>query len=70
MIDQTRDMETTAGAQATEPMQAALRYGAIACDRIAAANKRLKEYVIREPARALGIALGVGVFIGLLIKRR
>jgi ElaB/YqjD/DUF883 family membrane-anchored ribosome-binding protein len=28
------------------------------------------EYIVKEPAKALGLALGVGVLLGWLIKRR
>lgn len=33
-------------------------------------SKSIKDYIVKEPARALGLALGVGVALGWLIKRR
>ncbi len=33
-------------------------------------TKSIRDYIVREPARALGLALGVGVLLGWLIKRR
>jgi len=48
----------------------ALKCATIARERIAEGSERVKEYAIREPAPALGIALGVGVLIGWWIKRR
>ena len=30
----------------------------------------VRDYVVREPVKALGIALGIGVVLGWLIKRR
>ncbi len=70
MSDRTREMETDSGAQAREWTELALHCAATARQRISEGSERVKEYVTREPARALGIALGVGVLIGWLIKRR
>ena len=67
MIDPPGDRETHAGAQAQE---LALQYAAIARGQLVEASERIKEYVSREPLRALGIALGVGVLIGWWTKRR
>jgi ElaB/YqjD/DUF883 family membrane-anchored ribosome-binding protein len=67
MNDQPGDMRT----QAADPVQElALRFAAVAGGRIAEGKERIKEYVSREPMRALGLALGAGVIIGWLIKRR
>jgi ElaB/YqjD/DUF883 family membrane-anchored ribosome-binding protein len=33
-------------------------------------TKSIRDYIVREPTRALGLALGVGVLAGWLIKRR
>ena len=49
---------------------------AMACQDMTVARERLAEqgaivsdYVMREPVKALGIALGVGVVLGWLIRR-
>jgi ElaB/YqjD/DUF883 family membrane-anchored ribosome-binding protein len=70
MIDDAGEMETGAGSPTDELTELALRYAAIARERVAEGSERVKEFVVREPARALGVALGVGVLIGWLIKRR
>ena len=70
MIEHDREGETIAGTQAGELTELALRYAATARERIAEASDQVKAYVVREPLRALGIALGVGVLIGWIIKRR
>jgi hypothetical protein len=70
MIDPARDRGTDAGTQSEELMELVLRSAAIARERIVAESERVKAYVIREPARALGIALAMGVLIGWVIKRR
>jgi ElaB/YqjD/DUF883 family membrane-anchored ribosome-binding protein len=33
-------------------------------------SKSIRDYIVKEPARAIGLALGVGVLLGWLIKRR
>ncbi len=49
---------------------------AMACQDLEAARERLAErtallsdYVVREPLKSVGIALGVGVVLGWLIRR-
>ena len=39
-------------------------------ERFAEGSQRVKDYVVKQPARALGIALGLGVLVGWVIKRR
>jgi ElaB/YqjD/DUF883 family membrane-anchored ribosome-binding protein len=70
MNDQSDDTAVRADARAQELAGLAVRYAAIAGGRIAEEKERLKEYVSREPLRALGIAFGVGVLIGWWTKRR
>jgi ElaB/YqjD/DUF883 family membrane-anchored ribosome-binding protein len=70
MIDRTLEIETDAGAFSGELKELAMRCASIAVQRISEESKRVTEYAAREPARALGIALGVGVFIGWMIRRR
>jgi ElaB/YqjD/DUF883 family membrane-anchored ribosome-binding protein len=43
---------------------------AAARERLALGRDRVRAFIVDEPARALGIALGVGVLLGWLIKRR
>jgi len=70
MIDRMHDLESNFGPQAEEIKERALEYAAVARERLADGSEMLKGYVVKEPARALGIALGVGVLLGWLIKRR
>jgi hypothetical protein len=70
MIDRKLEMETDAGTLAGELKDMAMRCATIAAQRISEESKHLTEYAAREPARALSIALGVGVFIGWMIRRR
>ena len=39
-------------------------------ERLNKGTDAVKDYTIQQPARALGIALGMGVLLGWLIKRR
>ena len=70
MIDRVQDMESSWGPDAEEVKEAVLRYTAAAREQLAEGSERIKEYVVKEPLRAMGIALGMGVVLGWLIKRR
>jgi len=70
MIDRIQNLESGFGPQAEELKERALEYAATARERLAEGSEKVKGYIIKEPARALGIALGVGVLLGWLIKRR
>jgi len=70
MIDRIPNLEATLGPQAEEVKELALEYAAVARERLAEGSEMVKGYVVKEPVRALGIALGVGVLLGWLIKRR
>jgi hypothetical protein len=56
--------------QAEELKAQALELAGTARERFAEGTARVKDYVVREPARALVIALALGVAVGWLIKRR
>jgi ElaB/YqjD/DUF883 family membrane-anchored ribosome-binding protein len=70
MIDRVSEMETGWAPRADDIKELALQYAAAAQERLAEGGERVKEYVAKEPARALGIALGLGVLLGWMIKRR
>ena len=70
MIDRLQPSETGFADQAEELKAQALEYALTAQARFAEGSELLKAYVTKQPARALGIALGVGVVLGWLIKRR
>jgi ElaB/YqjD/DUF883 family membrane-anchored ribosome-binding protein len=70
MIDRIQNLEASLGPQAEEVKERALEYAAVARERLAEGGEMVKGYVVKEPVRALGIALGVGVLLGWLIKRR
>lgn len=70
MIDRMQNLESSYGPQLDEMKEQALIYAASARERLAEGREKVRDYIVNEPARALGIALGVGVLLGWLIKRR
>jgi len=70
MIDRIQNLESNYGPQLDEMKEQALIYAASARERLAEGREKVRDYIVNEPARALGIALGVGVLLGRLIKRR
>jgi len=70
MIDRIQNLESNYGPQLDEMKEQALIYAASARERLAEGREKVRDYIVNEPARALGIALGVGVLLGWLIKRR
>lgn len=68
MIDRMQDAGFAD--QAEEFKAQAAEYAELARVRFAESSELVKEYVHKQPARALGIALGLGVVLGWLIKRR
>ncbi len=73
MIDrlQSADMNEMNYADQAEELKAlAMEYAVNAQARLAEGSEFVKSYVTKQPARALGIALGLGVVVGWLIKRR
>jgi ElaB/YqjD/DUF883 family membrane-anchored ribosome-binding protein len=70
MIDRIRDVDTGFGATAEQAKETALDFAATAKERLTEGGQAIKSYTLEQPARALGIALGMGVLLGWLIKRR
>lgn len=70
MIDRIRGLESVLPAPTDELKEMALEYAATARERLSEGHRKLRGYVIKEPALALGLALGLGVLLGWLIKRR
>jgi len=70
MIDRIQGFETDYTSQAEALKEKALDLAATAREQLAEGSERIKDYVVKEPVRALGLALGLGVVLGWLIKRR
>jgi len=70
MIDRIREMEAGFGPTAEAAREKALDIAASARERFGQGRDAIKAYTIEKPAQALGLALGMGVLLGWLIKRR
>jgi ElaB/YqjD/DUF883 family membrane-anchored ribosome-binding protein len=70
MIDRIQGVETGDASQAEEIKEKALDFVVTVRERLAEGGEAIKGFVIKEPARALGLALGLGVVVGWLLKRR
>ena len=70
MIDRIKGLEGDLGPQAEQLKEKALDAAAAAREQFARGAENVRAYTIHQPARALGIALGMGVLLGWLIKRR
>jgi ElaB/YqjD/DUF883 family membrane-anchored ribosome-binding protein len=70
MVDQTRSLDQGLGARVEEAKEKALDLAATAREQLSGGSHFLRAYIVKEPTRALGIALGMGVILGWLIKRR
>jgi ElaB/YqjD/DUF883 family membrane-anchored ribosome-binding protein len=61
---------TGLGAQWDAVKDQALISAATARERLNEGRDQLRQFIVNNPVQALGIALGVGVALGWLIKRR
>ncbi len=69
MNDRVQGMRTEFAPQLDEIKAMARQDVAVARERLADGRAIVTDYVTREPVKALGIALFVGVVLGWLIKR-
>jgi len=69
-LQNLQNLQESLGPQAEEFKERAMEAAAEARERMGQGLNLLRGYVTEQPARALGIALGMGVVLGWLIKRR
>jgi hypothetical protein len=70
MDNRILDWESNFGVKTEDLKESALVYVAAARERLAEGCERVKQSIINQPVRAAAIALGMGVLVGWLIKRR
>lgn len=70
MVERTQGLEAGLGASAEAIKERALEITATAREQLSGGTQVLRNYIVKEPMRALGIAVGMGVLLGWLIKRR
>ena len=69
MIDRVQGMRAEFTPQMDDIKAMARQDAAVARERLAEQTAIVRDYVAREPVKALGIALCVGVVLGWLLKR-
>ena len=70
MSDRVQGMKAEFTPQLDEIKAMARQDVAVARERLADGSAIVRDYVVRDPVKALGIALCVGVVLGWLIRRR
>jgi len=70
MIDRIAGLEGGGSPSAEQIKEKALEFVDVARERVAQGGESIRTFTVKQPARALGIALGMGVLVGWLIKRR
>jgi ElaB/YqjD/DUF883 family membrane-anchored ribosome-binding protein len=70
MVNRLLDRELGFGVNTDDLKESALVYVAAVRERLAEGCERVKQSIINQPVRAVGIALGMGVLLGWLTKRR
>jgi ElaB/YqjD/DUF883 family membrane-anchored ribosome-binding protein len=66
MVDRTQGVEAGLG----DLKERVLEVSATVSEKLSGGTQILRDYIVKEPTRALGIAVGMGVLLGWLIKRR
>jgi len=69
MNDRVKGMKAEFTPQLDELREMARQDVAVARERLADGSEMVRDYVVRQPVKALGIALCIGVVLGWLIKR-
>jgi ElaB/YqjD/DUF883 family membrane-anchored ribosome-binding protein len=70
MIQRVGDTNGGLAHHAEHWKEEALDLGATAREQFLQGTRVIREYTLKKPATALGVALGIGVFLGWLMKRR
>jgi len=70
MIDRIQEPSGVSAPGLDDIKEQALNAWAVARERLTRSGQVIRDYTHEQPVRALGVALGVGVFLGWLIKRR
>jgi ElaB/YqjD/DUF883 family membrane-anchored ribosome-binding protein len=69
MVDRVQGTKAEFTPQLDEIKAMARQDVAVARERLAEGRAIVSDYVLREPVKALGIALSIGVVLGWLIRR-
>ncbi len=70
MINRVTGYDSGAPGQAEEIKAKATDLVCAARERLSEGTQTVRQYIVERPAWALGLAVGIGVFLGWLTKRR
>ena len=70
MVDRAQGIETGLEPRGVDIKERAMEFAATAREQVSGGSRILREYIVKEPTKALAVALGMGVILGWLIKRR
>jgi ElaB/YqjD/DUF883 family membrane-anchored ribosome-binding protein len=70
MFDRIAGLEGGGSPSPEQIKEKALEFASAARERVSQGGESIRTFTVKQPARALGIALGMGVLVGWLIKRR
>ena len=70
MVERTTGLAANSGLAVDDIKEKALEFAATARERFSGGHQLVRDYIVKEPTRALGVAVGMGVILGWLIKRR
>ncbi len=70
MFDRIAGLEGGGSPSVDQIKEKALEFATVAREQFSHGGESLRTFTLKQPARALGIALGMGVLVGWLIKRR
>jgi ElaB/YqjD/DUF883 family membrane-anchored ribosome-binding protein len=70
VVDRMQGIEAGHGAAVADLKEVVLEATATIREKLSDGNRILRESIVKHPTQALGIAVGMGVLLGWLIKRR
>jgi len=70
MLDRVQELQASLGPQAEQLQEQAMILAASAREKFSEGQAAARKFIVEKPAQALGLALGLGVVLGWLIKRR
>ncbi len=70
MLDRIQELQAGLGPQADQLQEQAMILAATAKEKWDEGREVARNFILEKPLQALGVAIGMGVLLGWLIKRR